>query len=216
MNVLITCGPAWEPLDGMRRLTNASTGKLGSVLARLLLEAGHSVTVFRGDMATAELPPAAAETKSFGTNDDLARGLAAWSANHTVDVLLHAAALCDFKLAAVRDSDGRELGPVRKLSSRSGRLQIELEPATKVLPLLRGWFPKARIVGWKYELDGGRPGALSAAWRQFREANTDACVVNGTAWGEGFGWCEPPESVTPCRDLTELGRVLLSWMGKPM
>jgi len=216
MNVVITCGPAWEPLDGMRRLTNASTGKLGTLLARLLVDAGHRVTVFRGDMATAEPPPATVEWRTFGTNDDLARALSEWSLNHPVDALFHAAALCDFKLAAVRDSEGRDLGANRKLPTRSGRLALELEPATKVLPKLRGWFPKARIVGWKYELDGGRPGALSAAWRQFREAGTDACVVNGAAWGEGFGWCEPPEAVTPCRDVTELGRALLAWLGRPV
>jgi phosphopantothenoylcysteine synthetase/decarboxylase len=33
MKIVITAGPAWTPIDGMRRVTNASTGRLGTILA---------------------------------------------------------------------------------------------------------------------------------------------------------------------------------------
>lgn len=32
MNVLITTGPSWEPLDGMRCLTNTNSGRRDTVL----------------------------------------------------------------------------------------------------------------------------------------------------------------------------------------
>ncbi|MGE3308548.1 MAG: phosphopantothenoylcysteine decarboxylase [Limisphaerales bacterium] len=211
MDLLITCGPAWEPLDGMRRLTNASTGRLGAVLADAFAEAGHRVTLFRGDMATAPLPKAEVDVVPFGTNDDLAECLAGWPENSRVDAVFHAAALCDFKAAKVRADDGTELS-ARKLPTRSGRLTVELDPATKVLPRLREWFPFARIVGWKYELDGGQEQALAAAWRQLKEAATDACVLNGGAWGEGFALCEPPDRIHPCVGAAELTAALLAWL----
>jgi len=213
MNLLITCGPAWEPLDGMRRITNASTGRLGAVLADAFAYAGHRVTVFRGEMSTAPLPETPVELVAFGTNDDLAGLLYGWSKSLPVDAIFHAAALCDFKPASIRTADGSPL-PSRKLSSRSGRLIVELEPATKILPQLREWFPSARIVGWKYELDGSRDDALAAAWRQTREAATDACVVNGDAWGRGFGLCEPPASVLPCADTADLAGALKGWLDR--
>ncbi len=213
MNLIITCGPAWEPLDGMRRLTNASTGRLGSALADAFVSAGHRVTVFRGDMATAPLPEAPVELVPFGTNDELAGLLYGWSKRLPVHAIFHTAALCDFKPASVRSADGSMLAS-RKLSSRSGRLIVELEPATKVLPSLREWFPSARLVGWKYELDGNRDDALAAAWRQIRDASTDACVVNGAAWGPGFGLCEPPASVLPCADVADLAGALKGWLDR--
>jgi phosphopantothenoylcysteine decarboxylase/phosphopantothenate--cysteine ligase len=213
MNLLITCGPAWEPLDGMRRLTNASTGRLGAALADAFATAGHRVTVFRGDMATAPLPEAPVELVPFGTNDELAGLLYGWSKRLPVHAIFHTAALCDFKPASVRSADGSLLAS-RKLSSRSGRLIVELEPATKVLPSLREWFPSARLVGWKYELDGNRDDALAAAWRQIRDASTDACVVNGAAWGPGFGLCEPPASVLPCADAADLAGALKGWLDR--
>lgn len=207
MKIVLTCGPAWEPIDAMRRLTNASTGRLGTQLAEAFLDAGHQVHLFRGETSTAPLPRGPALLHPFGTNDDLARALEALARHEAIDALLHAAALCDFRVAAARAPDGTDVsGP--KIASRSGPLLLELEPATKVLPHLRHWFPRARVVGWKYELNGGRHDALQAAWRQIAEAGTDACVVNGKAWGDGFGLCTPPDRVTGCGNAEELAATL--------
>jgi phosphopantothenoylcysteine decarboxylase/phosphopantothenate--cysteine ligase len=52
---------------------------------------------------------------------------------------------------------------------------------------LRGWFPRTRIGGWKFEAEGARADAISAARQQIAECSTDLCVVNGPAYGEGFG-----------------------------
>ena len=220
MKLLVTSGPAWEGLDGMRRLTNASTGRLGSLLADAFADAGHEVTLFRAELATAPPPARHVPVLTFGTNDDLAARLVGWPEGHGVDAVFHAAALCDFKPASVRSADGTRL-EAGKLPSRAGRLTVELEPATKLLPRLREWFPGAGIVGWKYELDGGREAALAAAWRQLAEASSDACVLNGTAWGPGFALCEPSASggpasgaasVTACDDVPALARALLAWL----
>jgi phosphopantothenoylcysteine synthetase/decarboxylase len=212
MTIVLTCGPAWEPIDGMRRLTNASTGALGARLADAWTIVGHRVLVFRGSGATADKPTRAAGLLAFDTNKDLANKLEALSRRERVDAVMHAAALCDFKVAAVRAADGSAPGTA-KIPSRAGRITIELEPAMKVLPRLREWFPTAQLVGWKYELAGSREDSLAAAWRQLAEAGTDACVLNGAAWGPGFGLCEPPDRVTPCEGgAAELAELLLDWL----
>ena len=36
MNCIVTAGPTYEPMDNVRRLTNFSTGKLGTELANFL------------------------------------------------------------------------------------------------------------------------------------------------------------------------------------
>ena len=64
---------------------------------------------------------------------------------------------------------------------------MELVPTPKIMPELRAWFPQASIVGWKFEADGKRADAINAAKQQIAECRTDACVVNGPAYGEGFG-----------------------------
>lgn len=213
LRVVITTGPAWEPLDGMRRLTNASTGRLGGTLASSLAAVGHQVTLLRGELATAPCPAPPVEIRSFSTNDDLATTLEAIGRDSGADAVLHAAALCDFRRGAVFDDEGVERREA-KLSSRSGTLRLVLEPATKVLPKLRNWFPRACLVGWKFELNGGRDDALAAAWRQLSACGTDACVLNGAAWGEGFALCEPPDRVTAYPDAEALGSGLMALLGR--
>ena len=63
---------------------------------------------------------------------------------------------------------------------------VELVPTQKIIAELRGWFPKTKIVGWKFEADGGRADALRAAEKQMADCSTDACVANGPAYGRGF------------------------------
>src|SRR5947209_3565355 len=45
MHCVVTAGPTYESLDEVRRLTNFSTGKLGSELANFLAARGHTVTL---------------------------------------------------------------------------------------------------------------------------------------------------------------------------
>ena len=52
MNCIVTAGPTFEPLDDVRRLTNFSTGRLGTELANFLAARGHKVTLLIGESAT--------------------------------------------------------------------------------------------------------------------------------------------------------------------
>ena len=183
MRAIVTCGPSYEPIDDVRRITNFSTGKLGVLLANALTRAGHEVTCFNGLGAMTRESIVAASVIPFSTNDDLRERLAAVEARGEVGAVFHAAALADFKVK-------REPGGNRKLCSRTGEITLTLVPAAKVIGELRGLFPNARIVGWKYELDGTRDDVLAKAARQLAENGTDVCVVNGAAYGAGFGVCE--------------------------
>ena len=208
MKIIVTCGPSYEPIDEARRLTNFSTGRLGITLANALAAAGHEVICLKGGQATCPDPLRVREALTFSTNEDLANKLESLSRTHEIGAVLHAAALCDFKVARVVTGDGRELLS-RKFSTREGELHLVLAPTLKVLPKLRGWFPRARIVGWKYELAGTRDEAFAAAWRQLHETDVDACVLNGAAYGSGFALCQRPDEVETCADLP----ALVEWFG---
>ena len=56
MHIVVTCGPSYEPIDAVRRITNFSTGELGIILANTLRNAGHTVTCLRGVSATSSPP----------------------------------------------------------------------------------------------------------------------------------------------------------------
>ena len=71
MNCIVTAGPTFEPLDDVRRLTNFSTGRLGTELANFLTARGHHVTLLIGESATWPGERQAAVVKSFSSTRDL-------------------------------------------------------------------------------------------------------------------------------------------------
>lgn len=189
MNCIVTAGPTYEPLDDVRRLTNFSTGRLGTELANFLTAQGHTVTLLIGESATYAGERKARTVKSFSSTRDLRAKLKSFSGKK-VDAIFHAAAVSDFAFGKlfVRDAAGklRALKPSKKYSTRDGDLFAELTPTPKIIAELRRWFPKTRIVGWKFEANGGRADALRAARKQISDCSTDACVANGPAYGKGF------------------------------
>lgn len=211
MRLLITFGPSWEPLDGARRLTNMSTGRLGTDLANAFTATGWEVHCLRGEGSSHRELPATHEVETFTTNDDLASKMERIGRLRRIDAVFHAAALCDYRIARVTNAAGDEIRS-EKIATKDGCLSIELEPATKILPKLRSWFPRARIIGWKYELAGTREDAFAKARRQLADCGTDACVLNGAAYGPGFAICRPDGGVERCDDAGRLATALKRWL----
>jgi phosphopantothenate---cysteine ligase (CTP) len=208
MNIIVTCGPSYEPIDQVRRITNFSTGRLGITLANAFTDAGHTVICLKGEQATDPTPLRADKIIPFTTNDDLAQKLQQLTAEK-IDAIFHAAALADFKVASVQNSAGQKITSA-KFPTGAENLTLTLAPTTKILPQLRRWFPTAKIVGWKYELTGTRDQAVQKALQQIAEASTNACVLNGAAYGPGYLFCSPDASIA-LPTLPELSAYLLLW-----
>lgn len=189
MNCIVTAGPTYESLDEVRRLTNFSTGRLGSELVNFLSARGHQVTLLIGQQATYRGHRHAQRVETFTTTADLRDRLQALAAQST-DAVFHAAAVSDFTFGKIwnRSPQG-EMTEIKsaKISTRQGTLFAELVPTPKIIAELRSWYPNALLVGWKFEVDGGRATVISAAERQITECRTNACVANGRAYGDGFG-----------------------------
>ena len=191
MRCVITAGPTYEPLDQVRRLTNFSTGTLGCELANYLVDAGCEVDLLLGTSAAPTGLPRANRIRAFTTTADLLFRLEELSSEHaSVGAVCHAAAVSDFMFGRIWERDENDVPhEIRsgKLSSRSGSLLAELVPTTKIILRLRSLFPGARLVGWKYEVDGDRVGTVERGLEQLHEAGTDLCVLNGPAYGQGYG-----------------------------
>jgi phosphopantothenoylcysteine decarboxylase/phosphopantothenate--cysteine ligase len=189
VNCIVTAGPTYEALDEVRRLTNFSTGRLGSELISFLTDRGHTGTLLIGQQATFRGQRRARHVQTFTTTADLHRRLQALSAEN-IDAVFHAAAVSDFTFGQVWQRSARgEMKEIKsgKIPTRADGLLVELLPTPKVISELRGWFPQARLVGWKYEIEGDRAAVVAAAEKQMAENRTDACVANGRAYGDGFG-----------------------------
>jgi phosphopantothenate---cysteine ligase (CTP) len=189
MNCIVTAGPTYEPLDEVRRLTNFSTGRLGTELANFLVARGHQVRLLVSAQATHGGERRAQQVEEFTTTANLRERLQSLSAKK-VNAVFHAAAVSDFHFGRIQlQSPHGRLTEIKskKIPTDKGTLLVELVPTQKIIINLRAWFPSARLVGWKFEAEGKRPAAVHAAEQQLDQCLTDVCVVNGPAYGEGFG-----------------------------
>jgi phosphopantothenoylcysteine synthetase/decarboxylase len=205
MNVVITGGPSSEPIDHVRLITNRSTGELGVILAQAFRQSGHEVSLFLGRLSQFRLPEAA----YFDRNEDLQRMLGEMNESKSVDVVLHAAALADFQVVAVR-AGNIDVGS-KKIGSDNETLSVELAPKPKVIANLRDLFPNALIVGWKLEVEGSREDLVREATQQVKKNRTDACVINGRAFGDGFGFCTDAGLLRSFPSKPELAAFLVKW-----
>jgi phosphopantothenoylcysteine decarboxylase/phosphopantothenate--cysteine ligase len=234
MKCIVTAGPTYEELDQVRRLTNFSTGTLGTGLADYLAGLGHEVELLIGYYSTCPPAARAQRRQTFTTTADLRRRLAAL-ASPDVGAVFHAAAVSDFTFGKIWErapsgelrqiksakipTRGEDDAPLEKQPAAPAEnspkkpapakdLLAELKPAPKIIPELRGWFPRAFLVGWKYELERQNKPAVREWFlglRQMEENQTDACVLNGPGYfNEGFGLLHKDLTLTRCMDKAAL------------
>jgi phosphopantothenate---cysteine ligase (CTP) len=183
MQIVITGGPASEPIDQVRFITNRSTGELAVKLAQKFSAAGHNVELLLGSGAAWHLDTA----RYFQTNEELGRLLSEAAVRAPVDAVLHAAALSDFGVAKATVSG--KPADAAKISSDAELVELRLVPKPKLIRRLRGLFAGAFIVGWKFELEGTPADVVQKGIQQIESNGTNACIVNGGAFGSGFGFC---------------------------
>ncbi|EEF57934.1 phosphopantothenoylcysteine decarboxylase domain-containing protein [Pedosphaera parvula] len=216
MKCIVTAGPTFENLDDVRRLTNFSTGRLGSELANFLSARGHDVTLLIGQQATYRGEQRVQKVETFTTTADLRDRLQIF-ARQSIGAVFHAAAVSDFTFGKVwsRSATG-EMAEIKsgKISTRQGTLLAELLPTPKIIAELRNWYPEARLVGWKYEVEGGREQVIRLGERQLRDCRTNACVVNGKAYGEGFGLVTGEDNCRHVEDKAALFNALQEFVGR--
>ena len=197
MHCLVTAGATYEPIDKVRRLTNHSTGRLGCALADALQRAGHRVTLLLSE--TAQHNPRSREVRvlHFSTTLSLQQQMKE-AAALKVKAIFHVAAVSDFTIARPRRG---------KISSGENH-KLTLKPTLKIIRQLRRWHPNALVIGWKYEVSGRIKQAINKGLEQMKNCKTDACVVNGPAYGEGYGLVR--EEAEHCPNERALFRHLLT------
>jgi phosphopantothenoylcysteine decarboxylase/phosphopantothenate--cysteine ligase len=169
MKVLLTAGATREPIDAVRFLSNISTGATGTAIAEHLAAAGHEVTLLHGEGAF-RCTAAGITCGAFGSTEQLGARLESALGQGTFDVVIHAAAVADYRPEATHPG---------KLSSHAAALTLRLVPTPKLLPRLKSWSPKPlRVLGFKLTA-GADPSARAAAvGKLFAAGGVDAVVHN--------------------------------------
>lgn len=195
MRVLVTAGGTEEPIDGVRRLTNVSTGATGGAIATGLVERGAEVVLLHA--ARASLAGVVCERIPFVTYGELEDELRRQLGGREFDAVVHLAAVSDYAVASV-EVDGRpiEHGEHGKIASGHD-VVIRLRPTAKLIDRLRSWSrnPAVQVVGFKLTNDPDREARAARVRALLDRGTTDLVVHNDLA--EIAGDRHPAEIWTP-------------------
>ena len=170
VRIAVTAGPTQEPLDPVRYLTNHSTGKMGYAVARAAAMRGAEVTLIHGP--TALQPVRFTEDVPITTAQQMYEAVT--SRFDEMDVLVMAAAVADYRPAAVADD---------KIKKKDGDLSIAVERTPDILgtigPKKKGQF----LCGFAMETEN----LIENARGKLERKNLDMIAANSLRTkGAGF------------------------------
>lgn len=160
-SVLITAGPTEEPLDPVRYITNASSGKMGYALAEAAHQRGAKVTLISGP--TKIKPPSVEKLILVRTALEMYQ--AVMDAYAKATVIIKAAAVADYR----PKSEALE-----KIKKDQGLTGIELTRNPDIIAAVGAKKKKGILVGFAMETED----LLANARRKLIRKNMDMIVAN--------------------------------------
>ncbi|MEZ4691538.1 MAG: bifunctional phosphopantothenoylcysteine decarboxylase/phosphopantothenate--cysteine ligase CoaBC [Ignavibacteria bacterium] len=170
--VLITAGPTIEFLDGVRFITNSSTGRMGFELARAARDRGADVTLITGPVSLENIDKV--KRINVNTADEMLRKVK--SNINKKDLVIMTAAVEDFK-------------PVNTVKSKikkedQDKFVFEFKKTVDILENIGRIKQGFKLIGFALETDNG----IENAKAKLKKKNLDLIVLNNpNTPGAGFG-----------------------------
>lgn len=144
MEILITAGGTEEQIDGVRTISNFSTGKTGAVIADTFFRAGFNVTLLTSNRGIT--PKEDANIIRYGSFNDLDKKLQRLLKNIDFTAVIHAAAVSDYSVDYL-ESSGIKFQPSEDIKLDSSKpLSIMLKPNFKIISRLKSYSKNNPIV----------------------------------------------------------------------
>ncbi|MDL5157993.1 bifunctional phosphopantothenoylcysteine decarboxylase/phosphopantothenate--cysteine ligase CoaBC [Actinomycetospora termitidis] len=174
-HVVVSAGGTAEPLDPVRILGNRSSGRQGYALARVAAQRGARVTLVSGTTAALE-PPAAVDVVGVRTTEDMRS--AVLDAGKDADVVVMAAAVADFRAAAVADFK------IKKTDSDPDAIRLTRNPDI-LREVVAEQVPGRLVVGFAAETGDADHDVLSFGRAKLERKGCDFLVVNAVGGRTG-------------------------------
>ena len=177
LRVLVTSGGTSEPIDGVRMLTNFSTGRTGAMIATHFSRAGHEVVLLRANASAAA--EARVEDETFLTVSDLDAALERRLRAESIDAVIHAAAVSYFAVDRIEVA-GRPWKPSEGKLPSAQPPTLHLRTTPKLLDTLRTRSRKSdtRVVAFKLTRGADAAATRSAVETILETGSADFVVHN--------------------------------------
>ena len=169
-SILITAGPTQEPIDGVRYISNRSSGKMGYAIAEEAVARGARVVLVSGPVNLKA--PKGVELVPVRTALEMRDAVMAHLEESSI--IIKAAAVADYYIANA---------PAKKIKKTAARMPLELEPTPDILAEVGKKKGDRLLIGFAAETDN----MVEEARRKMQQKNCDMVVGNVvSAVGTGF------------------------------
>ena len=207
IDVLITAGPTYEPIDPVRFIGNRSSGRMGFALAHAAREAGANVVLISGP--SHEATPEGVKRIDVETAAQMHEAVMQQVCHSRI--FISAAAVADYRPKTASE---------QKLKKHDAALSIELERTEDILATVAGSSPRPFVVGFAAETENLELNAstklnnksldMIAANRVGKDANAQDIGFNSeynalhVFWADGGQVLEHARKTTLARELIKL------------
>lgn len=179
LRILITAGGTKENIDGIRYITNLSTGKTASSIAQYFINTGHNLTYLHS--TEARKPDGIFETVEFNNFASLDKQLNKLIKENEFDVIIHNAAVSDFTPYQIESGDDRiELPLYSKVSSSEDEIAIRFKSNPKLINSIKNNSKNknVKLVAFKFTNESKFDTRIEQAHRLLRDSQSDFVVLN--------------------------------------
>lgn len=188
MNILVTAGNTQTPVDQVRCITNIFSGRTGAQIAVGAFERNHAVTLLTSHPEVAAAVPSIRvrtnpewTVRPYRTFDDLDAAMAEEIASGKFDVVIHSAAVSDYRVAGAFTYTGGTFQDVSagKVSGSHPELWLKLTPTPKLVDKVRSdWGFRGVLVKFKLQVGLTEAQLLPVAEKARVHSGADLMVAN--------------------------------------
>ena len=201
INVCITSGGTSEAIDSVRKITNTSTGKLGSTIADAFIDAGFKVHfIYSKGSITPQKQCEMYEVESVAS---VKNQLDILFKQTNIDVMIHAMAISDYELDSISSIDFMTKNIMKlfsnsipneqtiketlsipqfishgKISSNQSNLVITMKQTSKIIQELKLKQENLYLIGFKLLSQTTLESLIEAAQKQIEKAGSDLVIAN--------------------------------------
>jgi len=199
--VLVTAGPTWVPVDGVRVIGNLATGETGILLAEKLAGLGATVTLLLGPAQACCSKNKKIRLIRFTFFDELEKIFTGELRSKKYDLVIHAAAVADYRL-------GKRFR--HKLRSGAKKIVLTLVPTAKLVDSIKKIDASVFAVAFKFEPGAPYAKIIASAKTLLRRSGLDLVVGNTVTGGRYRAYIVGKKTVSSAiRSKGELAKMLV-------
>lgn len=177
LSILITAGGTREDIDGVRFLTNLSTGKTAAAIADHFISAGYNVTYLHAPDII--LPKGNCEKIIFTSYKSLDEAVKKELSSKKYNAVIHNAAVSDYSVESVVVADKIYNVPFsEKLPSSEENISLNLKRNEKIVNKIKSYSKDILLTAFKLTANQNEERKLEQVNKLFHDSSADFVVQN--------------------------------------